>query len=245
MPTTTNYGWTTPADTDLVKDGASAIRTLGSGVDTTVKNLNPETTLGDISYRSATSNTNTRLAIGTTGQVLTVSGGVPAWANAAAGGYTELASGSFPTGASTLTISSISGGYRDLVLVCKNVRTGVDNDNIALRFNGDTGSSYFDNLFLGEGTTDTAPGTLLRFIGNVDNSAGNTLAIATIYEYESTTWKLASSIFITPNSTTTANARGQAYQGGANITSAVTSITVYSTNASNFAAGTYVLYGVK
>ena len=22
MPTTTNYGWTTPADTDLVKDGA-------------------------------------------------------------------------------------------------------------------------------------------------------------------------------------------------------------------------------
>lgn len=86
MPTTTNYGWTTPADTDLVKDGASAIRTLGNGVDTTVKNLNPETTLGDISYRSSTANTNTRLAIGTTGQVLTVSGGVPVWATAAGGG---------------------------------------------------------------------------------------------------------------------------------------------------------------
>ncbi len=36
MPTTTNYGWTTPADTDLVKDGALAIRTLGSAIDTTV-----------------------------------------------------------------------------------------------------------------------------------------------------------------------------------------------------------------
>ena len=80
MATTTNYGWTTPDDTALVKDGASAIRTLGSSVDTTVKNLNPETTLGDISYRSSTANTNTRLAIGTTGQVLTVSGGVPSWA---------------------------------------------------------------------------------------------------------------------------------------------------------------------
>lgn len=33
MPTTTNYGFTTPADTDLVKDGASAIRTLGNGID--------------------------------------------------------------------------------------------------------------------------------------------------------------------------------------------------------------------
>jgi hypothetical protein len=48
-------------------------------VDTSLKALNPETTLGDIAYRSATSNTNTRLGIGTNGQVLAVSGGVPAW----------------------------------------------------------------------------------------------------------------------------------------------------------------------
>jgi hypothetical protein len=82
MATTTNYGWTTPNDTDLVKDGASAIRTLGSSIDTTTKNLNPSTTLGDIEYRSSSANTNTRLAIGTTGQVLTVAGGVPTWSNA-------------------------------------------------------------------------------------------------------------------------------------------------------------------
>jgi hypothetical protein len=80
MATTTNYGWTTPNDTDLVKDGASAIRTLGSSIDTTTKALNPSTTLGDIEYRSSTANTNTRLAIGTNGQVLSVVGGVPAWA---------------------------------------------------------------------------------------------------------------------------------------------------------------------
>jgi len=82
MATTTNYGWTTPDDTALVKDGASAIRTLGSSVDTTTKALNPSTTLGDIEYRSSTANTNTRLGIGTSGQVLTVSGGVPAWSAA-------------------------------------------------------------------------------------------------------------------------------------------------------------------
>jgi hypothetical protein len=84
--TTPNYGWSVPTSTDLVKDGATAIETLGDSADATVKALNPETTLGDISYRSATANTNTRLAIGSTGQVLTVSGGVPAWANAAGGG---------------------------------------------------------------------------------------------------------------------------------------------------------------
>jgi hypothetical protein len=83
MATTTNYGWTTPDDTALVKDGASAIRTLGSSVDTTTKNLNPETTLGDISFRSSTSNVNTRIGIGSTSQVLTVTGGVPVWATPA------------------------------------------------------------------------------------------------------------------------------------------------------------------
>jgi hypothetical protein len=84
MATTTNYGWTTPDDTALVKDGASAIRTLGSSVDTTTKALNPETTLGDIAYRSSTANVKTRLPIGTTDQVLKVSGGVPTWGSISA-----------------------------------------------------------------------------------------------------------------------------------------------------------------
>jgi hypothetical protein len=83
MATTTNYNWSTPDDTSLVKDGAAAIRTLGSSIDTTTKALNPSTTLGDIEYRSSTANTNTRLPIGTTGQVLAVVGGVPAWATTA------------------------------------------------------------------------------------------------------------------------------------------------------------------
>jgi hypothetical protein len=83
MATTTNYGWTTPDDTALVKDGAAAIRTLGSSVDTTTKNLNPETTLGDIAYRSSTANVKTRLGLGTAGQLLAVNSGAtaPEWVN--------------------------------------------------------------------------------------------------------------------------------------------------------------------
>jgi hypothetical protein len=44
MPTTSNFGWTTPADTDLVKDGAAAIRTLGNGVDASLVDLKGGTT---------------------------------------------------------------------------------------------------------------------------------------------------------------------------------------------------------
>jgi hypothetical protein len=39
MATTTNYGWTTPDNTAYVKDGASAIRTLGSSIDTTLNSV--------------------------------------------------------------------------------------------------------------------------------------------------------------------------------------------------------------
>jgi hypothetical protein len=38
MATTTNYGWTTPDNTAYVKDGASAIRSLGSSVDASLYN---------------------------------------------------------------------------------------------------------------------------------------------------------------------------------------------------------------
>jgi hypothetical protein len=81
MATTTNYSWTTPDDTDLVKDGAAAIRTLGSSADTTVKDLNPGTTAGDIDYYTS-STAKARVAIGTAGQVLKVNGGgtAPEWA---------------------------------------------------------------------------------------------------------------------------------------------------------------------
>jgi len=54
MANTTNFGWETPDDTDLVKDGALAIRTLGSAIDTSMVDLKGGTT-GQI--LSKTSNT--------------------------------------------------------------------------------------------------------------------------------------------------------------------------------------------
>lgn len=44
MATTTNFNWSTPDDTALVKDGAAAIRTLGSSIDTSFVDLKGGTT---------------------------------------------------------------------------------------------------------------------------------------------------------------------------------------------------------
>ena len=54
MPNTTNFNWSTPADTDLVKNGASAIRTLGSAIDTSFVDLKGGTTGQVLKKTSAT-----------------------------------------------------------------------------------------------------------------------------------------------------------------------------------------------
>jgi hypothetical protein len=122
MANTTNYNWETPDDTDLVKDGAAAIRTLGSSIDTTTKNLNPQTTTGALAYRSATANVNTALPIGSAGQVLTVAAGVPSWAT--------------PTGdiegITTGSDSGLSGG----------ATSGTVTLRLKLEFDAETGTTY-------------------------------------------------------------------------------------------------------
>jgi hypothetical protein len=75
-----------PTATDLVTDLPADFEVFGQAVDTRLKALQPGTTLGDLAYSSSIANTNTRLGIGSTGNVLTVSGGVPVWAAPAGGG---------------------------------------------------------------------------------------------------------------------------------------------------------------
>jgi hypothetical protein len=104
---TTNYGFVLPTPTDLVTDLPADFDVALQGVDTRLKALQPGTTLGDLAYSSATANTNTRLAIGSTGNVLTVSGGVPTWAAPAGGGGKVLQVVSASTKTST-AITSLS-----------------------------------------------------------------------------------------------------------------------------------------
>lgn len=54
MATTTNFGWETPDDTDLVKDGAAAMRTLGNSIDTSFVDLKGGTSGQMLTKASAT-----------------------------------------------------------------------------------------------------------------------------------------------------------------------------------------------
>lgn len=337
MPTTSNFGWTTPADTDLVKDGASAIRTLGNGIDTSMADLKGGTTgqilsknsntdmdftwiandVGDITNvavsspitgggssgsvtigiedattsqkgavqltdsTSSTSTTTaatpnsvkssydlansaipkstvttngdliygtgsatiTRLGIGSTGNVLTVSGGVPTWAApASSGGYTSLASGSLS--GSSLSLTMISGSYKDLILRLVNYYGSSDAD-ITVTVNNTTGIYYLTS------SPDTYNVNLNSTNFNItrngqDGSDGDNFVDLKILDYANTTSnKIMEStyVFLNVGGSSSSYNLGQAWIA-AKLTSAINRIDL-TLSAGTFSAGTYVLYGVS
>jgi len=245
MATTTNYSWTTPDDTALVKDGASAIRTLGSSVDTTVKALNPETTLGDLAYRSSTANVKTRLGLGTAGQVLQVNSGAnaPEWATFSANSMTSLASGNLSS--TSVTLSSISQSYNTLILEIRNMYVNTEN-GLRIRLNGTSGTSYQRTAIISSSATASNATGLSGF--NIDGDVPNT-SVGMNFSMEidlytnATTPKL-----ITYQATDLNNGPSNVMAVGRFASnSAITSITITTAagTATFNAAGTYVLWGVK
>jgi len=131
---TTNYGFVLPTPTDLVTDLPADFDVALQGVDTRLKALQPGTTLGDLFYASATANTNTRLGVGTNGQVLSVSSGVPAWTTTA--DVTPLTTKGDLYGFSTLD-ARIPIGTNDYVLTADSAQA------LGLKWAASTGFSAY------------------------------------------------------------------------------------------------------
>jgi hypothetical protein len=246
MATTTNYGWTTPDDTALVKDGAAAIRTLGSSVDTTTKNLNPETTLGDLAYRSSTANVKTRLGLGTAGQVLQVNSGAnaPEWATLSTAMTLINSGGTTLTGAS-ISVSSIPATYKELYIYIENALPATNDTQIRMRFNSDTNTVYSSIRSVDTAITKNDSSSLgLAF--NISSTAATTgIAIARIPNYFNTVAPKNFSCFSQATySSNTAQWVVSQVTGVYNSTSAISSITLFPASG-NWTSGTAYVYGVQ
>jgi hypothetical protein len=152
MATTTNYSWTTPDDTALVKDGAAAIRSLGTAIDTTVFNnasaIIAKTIVdakGDIIAATA-ADTVARLAVGSNNSVLTADSTTATglkWATPAGGGkvlqvvmgttttLTTIASTSFTDTTLSASITPSSATSKVLVMFTQAIRTERDSGAFA------------------------------------------------------------------------------------------------------------------
>jgi hypothetical protein len=253
MPTTTNYGWTTPADTDLVKDGAAAIRTLGSSIDTTVfANASagiPKTIVdakGDLIAGTA-SDTVARLAIGANDQVLTADSSTATgmkWAAAGGGGgnYSLLNTGGTAlSGSATVTVSGISG-MEKLMVVVIGARNGVAYNPFYFRINGDSGTNYvyagndprFTSSPSQEPSGSIADTSILFAQGDPSGSTTTNYGAMFIDSGKSTGFKYFS--VMGGGEWKSFNKQG-IYKGSA----AITSITVFTGTSMN--AGTVYVYG--
>jgi len=248
MATTTNYGWTTPDDTALVKDGAAAIRTLGSSVDTTTKNLNPETTLGDLAYRSSTANVKTRLGLGTAGQVLAVNSGAtaPEWVTSSSGGMTLISTTSASNSAA-INLTSIPQTYNELYIYIRALKPANDGGECSFRFNNDSGANRYQHIYWGNetSTAQTFARTSMQLNEANDNSVATGFNWIRIPDYaNTTTWKTTTSVGITVDSSTTTSFRSRFNVGLYNQTTAITELNFFMSSG-NITSGDFLLYGVK
>jgi hypothetical protein len=138
MATTTNFGWETPDDTDLVKDGASAMRTLGNSIDSSFVDLKGGTSgqmltkasNTDLDYTWVTPEIGDITAV-TAGTGLT-GGGTSGSVSLAIDSTVATLTGSQTLTNKTLTAPVINGGLINLTL---NAQTGTTYTTVA----GDSG----------------------------------------------------------------------------------------------------------
>ena len=173
MATTPNYGWVTPAPTDLVTDLPADFEIFADAVDADLAGLlggttgqvlkktsgtdhdfafgvDPTfdlvTTAGDLVYGTA-ADTMARLGIGTAGQVLSVNSGAtaPEWANAAAGAPNVDYSLLNSGGTSLSGSTTTISGITDKSNLLINVfgASTSVSTSILLRINADSGASQY------------------------------------------------------------------------------------------------------
>jgi hypothetical protein len=191
------------------------------------------TTTGDTYYASA-AGTPARLGIGSTGQVLKVSGGLPSWGTDSSAGMTLLSTTTL-SGVST-TISSIDQTYTNLYAFIYGMTNATADGNFVVRPNNLTSAYY--------GTTLTA--TTLGSIasGGVNYPTQPRTSTNNVYTLNIPSYTNASvSRILVDGYGSCDNGTFQTW-GVLATGSAITSL-VFLNTGGNFSGGTVLLYGVK
>jgi hypothetical protein len=208
---------------------------------------------GDLVYGTG-ADTFTKLSLGTAGKVLTVNSGAtaPEWATpASSGGMTSLAADNLPA-ANTVTLSSISGSYVDLVLYVRDFYFAAD-DYLCLRVNGATGATDYGFININQSAENTAAvgadglRDRLFFTGDDGNESAdrNAFALCQFPDYANASHVKALYLrSVVRDQTNTYNTQAMQF-ANYNSASAISSITLFTQNGNNFSGGSYVLYGVK
>lgn len=163
--------------------------------------------------------------------------------------YEPIATTTLGSNAASVTFSSISGSYTDLVLVsfARSTIAGTGN-NLYCRLNSDSGTNYSATEIAGDGSSaysDRQTSSNYSFIGFTSGAGAASdvfgPSISNFQNYSNTT------------TNKTIISRGNAEGQGAHAivsmwrsTAAITQIVIYPAGVNNFVTGsTFTLYGIK
>jgi hypothetical protein len=160
--------------------------------------------------------------------------------------YEPIVTTTLGSAAATVTFSSITGSYTDLVLVCSGKSNTSSLDYTQIRLNSDTGSNY-SRTYLGGTGSSTYSGRDISATSYIDGYAEATASgiySPTIFNFQNysntTTYKTILSQGVS------ANSGAGAIVGLWRNTAAITSIDISNLNGNSFAAAsTFTLYGIK
>jgi hypothetical protein len=158
--------------------------------------------------------------------------------------YEPISTTTLGSAAASVTFSSITGTYTDLVIVTSAKLTTGSNDAI-VRFNGDTGNNYSSTILSGNGTSASS----VR-VSNNDKMYLDSAGWVTSGEFN-----VSIGHFMNYSNTTTYKtmlARGNNATSGVDAivnlwssTAAITSIQVLAATSTFTAGSTFTLYGIK
>ena len=162
---------------------------------------------------------------------------------AAGATFEPIATTTLGSSQSSVTFSSISGSYTDLVLVINGTSSG--DAGCRVQFNGDTGTNYSNTLFYAIYTTSgvqnarNTNATTIDGLGRLNTTEG--IAIIQIQNYSNTTTYKT----VLGKGGTTTNGIVMTTVGLWRSTSAITSIVASLENSRTFSSGTTLtLYGI-
>ena len=154
--------------------------------------------------------------------------------------YEPIATTTLGSNAASVTFSSISGAYTDLILVANLKKASGSISNLALTVNSDTGSNYSYTRLIGDGssaTSDRASSTANGLGGYCSTNWGNNIIAFNNYS-NTTTYK---TFMVRTN-----NDRVAALVNLWRSTAAITTIKLEEVVTGDIATGsTFTLYGVK
>ena len=160
--------------------------------------------------------------------------------------YEPIATTTLSSAQSSVTFSSISGSYTDLVLVSNLAIINANTANVVYRFNSDTNSNYSDTRIQGNGSaassnrSPNATFTYANAIAYPSGTVGENIYITHIFNYSNTT------TYKTQMSRANRAATGtDAIVGLWRSTAAITSITILLDPSDTYKSGsTFTLYGI-